>query len=66
MSGSDLLALAGADRLVQNGRKADQAAADLEVTKESVPAVRIERVHRRRPDPTDGKINEAFRRATSC
>jgi hypothetical protein len=61
----DLLALTRVDRLVQNRREADQGGIDLRVTKEIVPAVRIERVHRR-PQPTDDKINEAFRRATSC
>jgi hypothetical protein len=66
MSGSDLLALMHAHRLVQNRRKADLADIDLEATKESAPPIRIERVHRRRPDPTDNKINEAFKRATSC
>jgi hypothetical protein len=65
MSGSDLLALIRADPLVQNRRKADHAAIDLDATKRSVPAVRMERVHRHRPDPTDDKINEAFKRATS-
>jgi hypothetical protein len=65
MSGSDLLTLLRADRLVQNRRKADQATSDLEAIREIVPAVRIERVHRR-PQPTDDKINEAFKRATSC
>jgi hypothetical protein len=65
MSGSDVLALMRADPLVQNRRKADHAAIDLDATKRSVPAVRIERVHPHRLDPIDDKINEAFKRATS-
>jgi hypothetical protein len=66
MSGSGPLAFMRTNGLVQNRRKGDQAAIDLEATKESVPTVRIERVHRRQPDPTDDKLNEAFKRATSC
>jgi len=41
--------------------RAGQAAVDLEAIEETVPASRL-----RRPDPTDDKINEAFKRATSC
>jgi hypothetical protein len=61
MSGSEagFLALMRANRLVQNRRKADQAAVDLEATKEFERA----RPRPRRPDSTDDKINEAFKRA---
>jgi hypothetical protein len=45
---ADLLELTRADRQVQNKRQAEQAAVDLEAARESVPAVRIERVAPRR------------------
>jgi hypothetical protein len=59
MSGSeaDLLALMLADREVQKKRHVDQAAVDFETAGP-----------RPRPpqsDPTDDKINEAFKRATT-
>ena len=44
---ADLLELMRADRQVQ-ARQAEQAAVDLEAARESVPAVRIERVAPRR------------------
>jgi hypothetical protein len=47
-SEADLLELMRTARLVQSTRKAEQAAVDLEATEEPVPAVRIERVTRRR------------------
>jgi hypothetical protein len=56
-----LRAVMRADRQAHDKRKTDQAAIDLEATKETVPARRP-----RRPDPTDDKINEAFKRATEC
>jgi hypothetical protein len=49
------------DRQVHDKRRAEQAAVDLEATEETVPTRRL-----RRLDPTDDKINEAFKRATSC
>jgi hypothetical protein len=62
MSGSeaDLLALVRADRVVQNRRRDRQALKDEEATAE------LERAKRRprQPNPTDDKINEAFKRAT--
>jgi len=59
MSGTevDLLALMRADRQAQDRRRADQAALDLETAGP--------RRSGRRPDPTDDKINEAFKWATS-
>ena len=45
---ADLLELMRADRQVQNIRQAEQAAVDLEAARESVLAVRIERVAPRR------------------
>ena len=45
---TDLLELMRADRQVQNKRQAEQAAVDLEATRESVLAVSIERVAPRR------------------
>ena len=59
---ANLLALMRADREVQNRHSNAQAMIDLEATEE------LERGRRRkrRPDPTDDKINEAFKRATSC
>jgi hypothetical protein len=59
MSGSeaDLLALMRADRQVQNKRRVDQADADLETAGP--------RPRPRQSDPTDDKINEAFKRATT-
>ena len=56
-----LRALTRAHRQVHYKRRAGQAAVDLEATEETVSARRL-----RRPDPTDDKINEAFKRATSC
>jgi hypothetical protein len=50
-----------AHRAAQDGRGDKQALLDLEATEETVPARRL-----RWPDPTDDKINEAFKRATSC
>jgi hypothetical protein len=61
-SESALRALMRADRHVHDKHWAEQLAVDLEATKETIPAVRIERVHRRRPAPADDKINEAFKR----
>jgi hypothetical protein len=60
MSGSEteLLALMRADREVQNKRRTEHAAVDLETAGR--------RLRHRSPDPTDDKINEAFKRATSC
>jgi hypothetical protein len=57
MSGSeaDLLALMRTDTEVQKRRRVGQAAVHLETA----------RPPRYRPDPTDDKINEAFKRATS-
>ena len=45
---ADLLEFMRADRQVQNRRQAEQVAVDLEAARESVPAVRIERVAPRR------------------
>ena len=56
-----LRALTRTHRQVHYKRRAGQAAVDLEATEETVPAGRL-----RRPDLTDEKINEAFKRATSC
>ena len=56
-----LRALTRTHRQVHYKRRAGQAAVDLEATEETVPAGRL-----CRPDPTDEKINEAFKRATSC
>jgi len=42
------LELMRADRQVQNQRQAEQTAVDIEAAREHVPAVRIERVSRRR------------------
>jgi hypothetical protein len=60
MSGSeaDLLALMRRDSEAQKRRRTEHAAVDLETAGP--------RPRRRRPDPTDDKINEAFNRATSC
>ena len=59
MSGSeaDLLALMRADAEVQKRRDAEQAAVHLETAGP--------RLRRHRPGPTDERINEAFKRATS-
>jgi hypothetical protein len=59
---ANLLALMHADREAQNRHRNMQAMIDLEATEE------LERGRRRkpRPDLTDDKINEAFKRATSC
>jgi hypothetical protein len=46
---ADLLELMRADRLVLNKSQAEQAVVDREAAGEVVPAVRIERVSRRRP-----------------
>jgi hypothetical protein len=46
---ADLLELMRVDRTVQNKRQATQAAIDAEANREHIPAVRIERVSRRRP-----------------
>jgi hypothetical protein len=60
-SGAALRARTRADCAVQDGRRDRQALLDLEATEETFPAR-----HMHRPDPTDDKINEAFKRATSC
>jgi len=59
MSGSeaDLLALMRTDAEVQKKRGVEQATVHLETAGP--------RPRRRRPSPTDDKINEAFKRATS-
>jgi hypothetical protein len=61
-SEADLLVLSRADCVVQNRHRDAQAMIDLEATEE------FERARRRprRPDPTDDKVNEAFKRATRC
>ena len=59
---ANLLALMRAGRIVQNQRRDEQVAIDLEATK----ALEGARRRTRRPDPTDDKINEAFKWATSC
>jgi hypothetical protein len=46
---ADLLELMRADRQVQKRRQAEQGVVDREAAGEGVPAVRIERVSRRRP-----------------
>jgi hypothetical protein len=46
---ADLLELMRADRLVLNKSQAEQGVVDREAPGEVVPAVRIERVSRRRP-----------------
>jgi hypothetical protein len=46
---AELLELMRADRLVLNKRQAEQGVVDREAAGEVVPAVRIERVSRRRP-----------------
>ena len=46
---AELLELMRADRLVLNKRQAEQGVVDREAADEVVPAVRIERVSRRRP-----------------
>ena len=56
-----LRALTRAHPRVHYKGRAGQAAVDLEAIEETVPASRL-----RRPDPTEEKINEAFKRATSC
>lgn len=53
----DLLVPMRADREMQDKRRAEQAAVDLDAAGP--------RLLRRRPDPTDHKISEAFKRATS-
>jgi hypothetical protein len=58
---ADLLGLMRPDRDVQNKRKVEQAAVDVEAELAALRAAR-----RRRPQPTDDKINDAFKRATSC
>jgi hypothetical protein len=45
---ADLLELMRTDRQVQTQRQAEQAAVDVEAAQEHIPAVRIERVSRRR------------------
>jgi hypothetical protein len=59
---ANLLAFMRADREVQNRHRHAQAMIGLEATEE------LERGRRgkRRRDPTDDKINEALKRATSC
>jgi hypothetical protein len=61
-SEADLLALTRADCVVRNRHRDAYAMIDFEATEE------FERARRRprRPDPTDDKVNEAFKRATSC
>jgi hypothetical protein len=61
-SEADLLALTRVDCVVQNRHRDAQAMIDLEATEEFERA----RHRPRRPDPTDDKVNEAFKRATSC
>jgi len=51
-----------ADCVVQNERRGEWAAIDLEAIRELEGTPR----RTRGPDPTDDKINEAFKRATSC
>ena len=46
---ADLLELMRADRLVRNKSQAEQGVVDREAPGEVVPAVRVERVSRRRP-----------------
>jgi hypothetical protein len=46
---ADLLELMRIDRSVQNKRQAAQTVIDVEADREHIPAVRIERVSRRRP-----------------
>jgi hypothetical protein len=65
-SEANLPTLTRVDRTVQKRRRDRQEPIDLEATEETGSASRVELVRRRRPDPTDDKINEAFRRATSC
>jgi hypothetical protein len=65
-SEANLLALMGVDGAVQKRRRDRQELIDLEATEETGSASRVERDHLRWPDPTDDKINEAFKRATSC
>jgi hypothetical protein len=60
-SEADPLALMRPDPEVQNERKAEQAAVDVEAELEALRAAK-----RRRLQPTDTKINDAFKRATSC
>jgi hypothetical protein len=60
-SEADLVAVMRADREVQNKRKTERAAARVGAELEGLRAAK-----RRRPQPTDDKINGAFKRATSC
>lgn len=60
-SEADPLALVRADREAQNRRKAEQAAVEVEGHLEALCAAK-----RCRAQPTDDKINDAFKRATSC
>jgi len=60
-----LLALVPTDRVARNWRRDAQIMIDLEATDAAASAARIQRFQRR-PDPTDDKINEAFKRATGC
>jgi hypothetical protein len=61
-SEADLLPLMRADLEVKNRRRDARAMIDLEATEQFERA----RHRLRRPDPTDDRINEAFKRATSC
>ena len=54
---ADVLALTH-DREAPNKRKTEQTAVDV--------GAELEAAKRRRPQPTDDKINGAFKRATSC
>jgi hypothetical protein len=65
-SEANLPTLTRVDRTVQKRRRDRQEPIDLEATEETGSASMVELVRRRRPDPTDDKINEAFKRATSC
>jgi hypothetical protein len=56
-SDADLLALMRTDSEVRKRRRVEQAPVDLETTGS--------RPRRRGPDPTDDRINEAFKQATS-
>jgi hypothetical protein len=57
---ADLLELMRADRVVLNQRQADQAAVDVEASRERIVPVRIERVSRRRK--TVRSVNDRPRR----
>jgi hypothetical protein len=61
-SEADLLVLTRADCVLQNRHRDAHAMIDLEATEEFERA----RHRPRRTDPTDDKVNEAFKRATSC